>query len=59
MRREIITVTLLIACTLTGCGQTPIEESPKQDEIETARNPESVKDGDFKPDKTKPVKIQK
>jgi hypothetical protein len=55
MRREIITATLLIASMLAGCGHTP----SKQNEQEAARSPESVKDGDFKPRKTKPVKIQK
>jgi hypothetical protein len=59
MRREIITATLLIACTLTGCGHSPTEESSQQDVKETARSPASVKDGDFTPGKAKPVKIQK
>jgi hypothetical protein len=59
MRREIITATLFIACTLTGCGHSPTEDSSQQDEKETTRSPESVKDGDFTPGKTQPVKIRK
>jgi hypothetical protein len=59
MRRKILIATLLTACTLTGCGHSPTEDSSKQDEKETARSPQSVNDGDFRPGKTQPVKIQK
>ena len=65
MRREIITATLLIASMLAElekCYELWLQHglSPsKQNEQEAARSPESVKDGDFKPRKTKPVKIQK
>jgi hypothetical protein len=49
---------LLTAFILPGCGHSPTEEPSKKDESGTTRNPKSVKDGDFTPDKTQPVKIQ-
>jgi hypothetical protein len=58
MRRELFVAVLLTAFMLSGCGHSPTEESSEQGESGTARNPESVKDGDFTPDKTQPVKIQ-
>jgi hypothetical protein len=58
MRRVSIIAALLTVFMLPGCGHSPTEESSKKDESGSTRNPKSVKDGDFKPDKTQPVKIQ-